>query len=160
MNFRVTPVDGATVPSSAAPVSSVRTLVVPTATPRPPPPRAALISAAASGGNRYGSGWISYASTSSGRIGEKVPYPTERVTRATPTPPPDRSPSHRPSSSLRSRRTLRTLPNSNSSPSFSRFEGRASASQRSSPAAPVSGRGDRRKTSTDPPVAAPAHSRP
>src|SRR3970040_52230 len=52
MNFRVTPVDGATVPSSAAHVSSGRTLVVPTATTRPPPPRAALISAAASGACR------------------------------------------------------------------------------------------------------------
>ena len=226
MNLLVTPADGVTVPSSAAHVSRVRTLVVPTATTRPPP-RAALISAAVSGGNRYGSGWIPNASTSSVRIGEKVPYPTDRVTRATPTPavassprrssskwrpavgaatepgflantvwyrtassfiagsprrrrmyggngtsparssafatetfPPDRSTSHRPSSSLRSRRTFRTPPNSNASPSESRFEGRASASQRSSPAAPVSARGDRRKTSTAPPVPRVPRSRP
>ena len=86
MNFRVVPPDGDTVPSSAAHVSRVRTLVVPTATTRPPRPRAAPISAAVSGGNRYRSGWIPYASTSSVRIGEKVPYPTDRVTRATPTP--------------------------------------------------------------------------
>src|SRR3972149_5168634 len=49
MNFRVTPVDGATVPSSAAHVSSVRTLVGPTATTRAPPPRAALGFPAAAG---------------------------------------------------------------------------------------------------------------
>ena len=45
MNFRVVPSDGFTVPSSSAHVSSVRTLVVPTATTRPPRPRAASLAA-------------------------------------------------------------------------------------------------------------------
>ncbi len=86
MKRRVVPAAGATRPSVAAHVSRVRTLVVPTATTLPPRRLAASTAAEVSSPREYSSGWISCSSTSPVRIGEKVPYPIDRVSLAVETP--------------------------------------------------------------------------
>ena len=81
----------------AAQLSSVRTVVVPTATTRPPRARQASIAAIVDAGMRYHSACIVWSAMFSVFTGWKVPAPTWSVTSAVATPR-ARSPSSTPAS--------------------------------------------------------------